>query len=868
MVFHRLSIEKLYSNRPAIACLSFGNPMPSVTNYPRLSRLSRVRLALPTGWRRAAIVNICLMSICFLVLLSILIAAISKTGNVAQVWKFYTADCRSRGSSVTNTMLHLLLNILSTIILASSGFFMQVLNSPSRTEVDETHATGNWLDIGIPSWRNAFRLSRFKLWSWIILFLSSVPIHVFFNSSIFQIDSRMGDFHLTIATESFVKGEPFFLPGASLYTDGLFSNYTRHEGLSNVPPFGDVRSYDFKTYLTDRDSTDISNVSKAAEQGLQWQRLSTTECRALYSGSRSNCKGLREYRNAILVCKGSGWKRSELWNLSNSANALWEPVVPSNEINTLWLSTPCTMKGIIVESNPQCENTCGGIVDTLSSSGHWQIRTFDWYETSSTPEFPPVGWNFTDLPSWSMTPRWNSTLYAAPGNESTPTFGYRDSSYNLEIDYCLAEPRDLSSACGVALSKPLLLAVVVSVLIKIIACIVTIHFLGSEEPLVTPGDAIASFISKADVKIDQPGFSNPSMFAKVKKRKKSYVAYEHAGPTQWVNTPRKTAACISSKAWISTYAILGFGVVVAIACCAKQLTSSIPLRWIKTNPAESNSVLSAIDGGVAFISSVLVANVPQLYLSFWYLAYNTLITRMEMAREWSRFSTGYRSLRVSSPRGQQIDTYRLQLPYRQSIPLITASIVLHWLLSNSLFVIVSQGNYFEMSLNRSDGGYKGDPISLPPNTVVGLGTASLPVLLLAVIGGIMMIIPIFLSRKQLAGYMPIVGSNSMAMAAACRVSPIAKIPTRVDDKDDKGQATELEELRPTSSIAVSEEGLSAPSQSTDMPLFLLRWGEVEMPKSWYERVGMDGQEAAEIGHLSFGTVLDDPKPPKESRFYV
>ncbi|EQB56389.1 hypothetical protein CGLO_03604 [Colletotrichum gloeosporioides Cg-14] len=726
-------------------------------------------------------------------------------------------------------MLHLLLNILSTIILASSSFFMQVLNSPSRNEVDETHAARNWLDIGIPSWRNAFRLSRFKLWSWIILFLSSVPIHVFFNSSIFQIDSRMGDFHLTIATESFVKGEPFFMPGASLYTDDLFSNYTRHEWLSNVPPFGDVRSYDFKTYLTDRDSTDISNVSKAAEQGLQWQRLSTTECRALYRGSRSNCKGLREYRNAILVSKGSGWKRSELWNLSNSANALWEPVVPSNEINTLWLSTPCTMKGVIVESNPLCENTCGGIVDTLSSSGLWQIRTFDWYETSSTPEFPPVGWNFTDLPSWSMTPRWNSTLYAAPGNESTPTFGYRDSSYNLEIDYCLAEPRDLSSACGVALSKPLLLAVVVSVLIKIIACIVTIHFLGSEEPLVTPGDAIASFISKADVKIDQPGSTNPSMFTKVKKRKKSYVAYEHAGPTQWVNTPGKTAACISSKAWVSTYAILGFGVVVAIACCAKQLTSSIPLRWIKTNPAESNSVLSAIDGGVAFISSVLVAN------------------------------------------GMVAILYRVSLItciVSESIPLITASIVLHWLLSNSLFVIVSQGNYFEMSLNRSDGGYKGDPISLPPNTVVGLGTASLPVLLLAVIGGIMMIIPIILSRKQLAGYMPIVGSNSMAMAAACRVSPIAKIPTRIDDKDDEGQATELEELRPTSSIAVSEEGLSAPSQSTDMPLFLLRWGEVEMPKSWYERVEMDGQEAAEFGHLSFGTVLDDPKPPKEGRFYV
>ncbi|KAF5521507.1 hypothetical protein CGCA056_v006088 [Colletotrichum aenigma] len=139
--------------------------MPSLLDRSRPSRLSRGWLGLPTGWHRAPIVTICLLSICFLVLLGILIAAISKTGNVAQVWEFYTADCTSKDPSATNTMLHLLLNILSTVILASSSFFMQVLNSPSRREVDKTHAKGDWLDIGIPSWRNAFRLSKFKLWS-------------------------------------------------------------------------------------------------------------------------------------------------------------------------------------------------------------------------------------------------------------------------------------------------------------------------------------------------------------------------------------------------------------------------------------------------------------------------------------------------------------------------------------------------------------------------------------------------------------------------------------------------------------------------------------------------------------------------------
>lgn len=46
-------------------------------------------------------------------------------------------------------------------------------------------------------------------------------------------------------------------------------------------------------------------------------------------------------------------------------------------------------------------------------------------------------------------------------------------------------------------------------------------------------------------------------------------------------------------------------------------------------------------------------------------------------------------------RGQQIATYRLQLPYKHSVPLLVLSTLGHWLVSNALFVIVSQGCEFE-----------------------------------------------------------------------------------------------------------------------------------------------------------------------------
>lgn len=52
-----------------------------------------------------------------------------------------------------------------------------------------------------------------------------------------------------------------------------------------------------------------------------------------------------------------------------------------------------------------------------------------------------------------------------------------------------------------------------------------------------------------------------------------------------------------------------------------------------------------------------------------------------------------------------------------------------------------------------------------------------------------------------------------------------------------------------------------------MIYFPLKWGEVKMPKDW-SRHPTDGQEPEEVGHLSFGTVLDCPSPPKDGRLYV
>ncbi|RSL89626.1 hypothetical protein CDV31_015843 [Fusarium ambrosium] len=86
------------------------------------------------------------------------------------------------------------------------------------------------------------------------------------------------------------------------------------------------------------------------------------------------------------------------------------------------------------------------------------------------------------------------------------------------------------------------------------------------------------------------------------------------------------------------------------------------------------------------LGMTVVANLPQLILSLCYMVYNSLFTRMLAEFEWFNYSVRFRALRVTDPRGQQNSTYRLQLPYRWSVPLLTVSTLLHWVYSNCIYV--------------------------------------------------------------------------------------------------------------------------------------------------------------------------------------
>jgi hypothetical protein len=179
-------------------------------------------------------------------------------------------------------------------------------------------------------------------------------------------------------------------------------------------------------------------------------------------------------------------------------------------------------------------------------------------------------------------------------------------------------------------------------------------------------------------------------------------------------------------------------------------------------------------GTVGLLSNVLVANLPQLILSLAYFTYNALFTSMLAGLEWSQMAWQKKSVRVSqTPRGEQRSSYFLQLPYRYAIPLLGFSAVMHWLVSQSIFLIAVErhdplGNpardYYHVNY------FKYDADAAIPGEHYSCGWSPLAVLLVTC-GGVLMIAgAIGMGRRKYQPGMPLGGTNSAVIAAACHAA--------------------------------------------------------------------------------------------------
>lgn len=140
--------------------------------HPR-AKTWRTRMA-----RREAVLWVCFITVSTICITNFVLAALlwsrhdSSSDGVVTV---YQGDCTLVGRA--DTAMHLLINVLSTLLMGASNMTLQLIVAPTREEVDKAHGAGKWLDIGVPSFRNLSRISRVSCAIWCCLALSSIPIH-------------------------------------------------------------------------------------------------------------------------------------------------------------------------------------------------------------------------------------------------------------------------------------------------------------------------------------------------------------------------------------------------------------------------------------------------------------------------------------------------------------------------------------------------------------------------------------------------------------------------------------------------------------------------------------------------------------------
>lgn len=95
------------------------------------------------------------------------------------VGTMYLGNCAS--VKRINLWLHLFINALSTLLLGSSNYCMQLLVAPTHSEVQKAHRKSLWVDIGAPSVRNLQWIARRSVFVWCCLGLSSAFLHLLYR---------------------------------------------------------------------------------------------------------------------------------------------------------------------------------------------------------------------------------------------------------------------------------------------------------------------------------------------------------------------------------------------------------------------------------------------------------------------------------------------------------------------------------------------------------------------------------------------------------------------------------------------------------------------------------------------------------------
>lgn len=252
-----------------------------------------------------------------------------------------------------------------------------------------------------------------------------------------------------------------------------------------------------------------------------------------------------------------------------------------------------------------------------------------------------------------------------------------------------------------------------------------------------------------------------------------------------------------------------------------------------------------------------------------------MFTRLVIGKEWALRSMQHLYLRVTDAKGLQRSTYRLQLPYRYGVPLMMGSASLHWLVSNTIYILVTQREYFrDLVAAKQIESSHANP-NLPEGSPVSVGYSVLAVVTMACGLLIGFTLPMIWNRKRLPGMANLSDCNSFAISASCHISPLF-IPTsesdgalegtsRIDlgkleaENDNEIEMTLIPSVESRLTPGNGKSRLEMNAQSR------LKWGVVEMPLDWSSQYT---ESYEQVAHISFGTNEDQIEEPRHEHWYA
>ncbi|KIW64190.1 hypothetical protein PV04_09143 [Phialophora macrospora] len=617
------------------------------------------------GWRTSSrialgcavlvlVTNICLT-------IGLVTSGMDMKGGIYMV---YAGNCRS--VETKDTWVHLGLNVVATVLLASSNYCMQLLSAPSRTELDKAHAKQKWLDIGIPSVRNLRFLRKKKVVLWWILGLSSVPLHLVYNS-VFYSALATNNYSVLYASQSFVQGA----------------------------------TYD-KNKFPDTEECNVTEIQAGARAG-NFTVLNNEDCIHAYARDF-----VEDRRNVIVVVKDPPTNQGSLFKIADNE---FPEKITSQYNPFAWI---CDNPDVVNQTDACCENK----------------------------------WGF--IPCSKITPK----LVDVADQWSTGGF---------EVDHCLSEP--VESQCHLHFNLILMGVVLAFNILKAVGIAYVTFWLG-ESPIITVGDALQTFIRHPDSTTE--GMCLASHQSIVASSKLGYKSM----PMRYDPKQHRFFEAATWKQWVFLLAVFSFAGIGTSVCLALGIENfkgdktiqnawSIGLGTVRPQNLIMGFNIPGYENKTIAIST-LIANAPQALFSFLYVCYNSLFTIMFLARELMRFGVtagrGRKYLRVSEARGEQKSTYFLQLPFKYGIPLLIGSGLMHWLVSQSVFLA-------NIAVIPRDG-------SVPmQDEITTVAYSPIGMLFMLFLGFFLLVFLFATALRKLPFGMPLIGSNSMAISAACHLPP-------------------------------------------------------------------------------------------------